>query len=200
MSTPFTYLLVHLPTGRRYYGVRFKKGCSPTDLWTKYFSSSKVVKELIKRDGPAAFEYTIRRTFSTWEDALAWEKRVLKRLDVMNNPSWLNQHDGSSKFRSPIVQSERMRRIASETHKGKPKSEEWKAKMRERALIREKLRRETGWKMPEEDVKRRAELARGVKRSAETAMKIGKTKLGRKRLYAADGSFTMAYPTPYVDQ
>ena len=37
MTIPFTYYLYHKPTGKKYYGVRFKKGCHPDDLWNKYF-------------------------------------------------------------------------------------------------------------------------------------------------------------------
>jgi hypothetical protein len=46
---PFTYLLKHIPTKKYYYGVKLKKGCHPNDLWTKYFTSSKIVKSLIKK-------------------------------------------------------------------------------------------------------------------------------------------------------
>jgi hypothetical protein len=48
---PFTYLIKHIPTGRNYYGVRYKKGCHPNDLWLKYFTSSKKIKGLIKKYG-----------------------------------------------------------------------------------------------------------------------------------------------------
>jgi hypothetical protein len=56
---PFTYLVKHVPTNRYYYGVKIKKGCHPYDLWTKYFTSSKKVKGLIKRYGKKSFIFEI---------------------------------------------------------------------------------------------------------------------------------------------
>jgi len=40
-TIPYTYKLIFKPTGQYYYGVRYAKGCQPSDLWDKYFTSSK---------------------------------------------------------------------------------------------------------------------------------------------------------------
>lgn len=95
---PFTYLVTFLPTGQRYYGVRTKKGCQPSDLWTSYFTSSKIVRQLIKQHGKDAFTFEIRRTFATKEQAILWEHRVLRRIDAARNPRYLNKNNGDRKF------------------------------------------------------------------------------------------------------
>ena len=64
-TIPFTYLIKHIPTNKYYYGVRFRKNCNPNDLWTKYFTSSKKVKLLIKKYGKKSFIFEIRKIFKT---------------------------------------------------------------------------------------------------------------------------------------
>lgn len=93
---PFTYLLTHRPTGRRYYGVRYAKGCHPDQLWSLYYSSSKIVKLLIEKYGVDSFDYEIRKTFNTREAALDWEHRVLQRLKPYHKKEWINLHNGTS--------------------------------------------------------------------------------------------------------
>lgn len=96
--TPFTYIITFLPTGQKYYGVRTKRGCHPTQLWNSYFTSSKVVHQLIEQHGCDAFEVEIRKTFSTKEQALLWEHRFLKKVNAARNPKFLNQNNGDRKF------------------------------------------------------------------------------------------------------
>ena len=90
---PFTYLVKHIPTNRYYYGVRFRKKCHPNDLWTKYFTSSKKVKGLIKKYGKKSFQFEIRKTFKTAQQAMAWEFKVLRRMKVVERKDFLNQSD-----------------------------------------------------------------------------------------------------------
>jgi hypothetical protein len=96
--TPFTYVVKFKPTGQIYYGSRTKQGCQPTDLWNSYYTSSKLVRQLIAEHGRDAFEVEIRRTFQTKEAALLWEHRVLRRVDAAHNPRWLNKNNGDRKF------------------------------------------------------------------------------------------------------
>lgn len=191
MTTPFSYHLYHIPTGKHYYGIKHSKDCHPNQLWTTYFSSSKIVKQFIVEYGENSFSWEVRRIFDTTTAALAWEHKVLRRLGAARSEWWINRHNGGTQFRSPQHQSDYCRRRASETHKGKPKSEEWKAKVRIKALEREKQRRLTGWKMPEEDVKRRAEDKRGKSRPPEMVKKMRVTKTGTHRLYLSCGAFVM---------
>jgi len=93
---PFTYLLKHIPTNRYYYGVKIKKGCHPNDLWTKYFTSSKKVKGLIKRYGKKSFLFEIRKTFKTQKKAREWEHKVLRRMKVIYRNDFLNLTDNKS--------------------------------------------------------------------------------------------------------
>ena len=93
---PFTYLIKHVPTNRYYYGVRFKKGCHPYDLWTKYFTSSRKIKGLIKRYGKKSFTFEIRKTFKTIKQAINWEHKVLRRMKVIYRNDFLNQTDNKS--------------------------------------------------------------------------------------------------------
>jgi hypothetical protein len=92
--TPFTYYLYHKPTGKKYYGVRTAKGCCPSDLWTKYFSSSTVVHDLIKEYGMNSFEVEVRKVFDNKRDAILWERNVLIRLKASKSDLWLNKHNG----------------------------------------------------------------------------------------------------------
>jgi hypothetical protein len=85
MTIPYTYRIIYQKSGKWYYGVRYAENCSPDDLWVKYFTSSKVVRMLIANDGLAAFKVEIRRTFLTKEEAIDWERRVLKKVFKWDN-------------------------------------------------------------------------------------------------------------------
>lgn len=90
---PFTYRLSWTKLGLHYYGCKFSKGCDPSDLWTKYFTSSKFVKELIKNEGdPDVIKVT--RVFNTPDEALKWEEKFLKRTNANKNPKLLNRSKG----------------------------------------------------------------------------------------------------------
>lgn len=88
----YTYYLYHVPTGKKYYGSRVANRCEPEqDLWNKYFSSSKIVKKLIKEYGKKSFQATVRKTFDTSEAAIYWEHEVIRRLKAPEKEDWLNQ-------------------------------------------------------------------------------------------------------------
>ena len=52
---PYVYLIKHKTSGLKYLGVRYAKGCNPSDLWKTYFTSSKLVKKLIDQFGKDDF-------------------------------------------------------------------------------------------------------------------------------------------------
>ncbi len=86
---PFTYHIAWSDQDIHYYGARYKNGCSPEDLWVTYFTSSKHVHAFREEYGePDIVE--VRKTFSTKEEAIEWEQKVLKRLKVKKNDKWLN--------------------------------------------------------------------------------------------------------------
>src|ERR1700674_5677514 len=89
---PYTYYLKNRVTGEKYYGVRYAVGCDPSELWVTYFSSSKWVKDRISKYGSSSFDFEVRKTFDSVKTALAWEEKVLRRLNVTKNDSWLNQN------------------------------------------------------------------------------------------------------------
>jgi len=88
---PYTYLVKFKLTGQVYYGVRTSKNCHPNDLWVTYFTSSAVVKELIKQHGTDAFEYEVRHIFKTKIAAYKWESAILKKFNAAQNENWLNK-------------------------------------------------------------------------------------------------------------
>lgn len=120
---PFTYLLFCKTTGQYYYGSRYGKHCHPSQLWTTYYTSSKLVKQLIREHGEDAFEVRVTRTFETKEQARDWEYRFLNRVKASTNPIWLNQHNGDGEFlnKGGYKMSDDQKKFLSELHKGKPK-------------------------------------------------------------------------------
>jgi hypothetical protein len=85
----YTYLLVHKISGRFYYGVRYSKNCDPNDLGVKYFSSSKIVKTIVKNEGRDSFSYEVRKIFDDRRKAIEWENKILKKF--YKHPLCLNQ-------------------------------------------------------------------------------------------------------------
>lgn len=94
---PYTYKLFFKPTSQWYYGVRYAKNCDPSDLFVKYFTSSKVVKTLLQEYGKDAFIVKICRTFETIEEAFSWETRFLTRVRAAENPYFLNKSNNRGK-------------------------------------------------------------------------------------------------------
>lgn len=88
----YTYLIGWSHLDKWYYGVRFAKGCSLDDLWTKYFTSSNRVKKFRELHGePDVVE--VRKVFTDKKGAQEWEQRVLIRSNVVKSPRWLNAND-----------------------------------------------------------------------------------------------------------
>ena len=93
----YTYYLYHIPTGKKYYGVRWANECNPeNDLWIKYFGSSRLVDILIEEYGKESFIPEIRKLFYSREDALFWEREVIKRIKAIDRNDWLNQSNVGS--------------------------------------------------------------------------------------------------------
>lgn len=86
---PYTYLLIHKPTGKFYYGVRFSKYSTDDDLWKTYFSHSKTIHKMIEEDGKDSFYAEVRRVFSDPKKAIAWEDKVLQKM--IHHPMCLNK-------------------------------------------------------------------------------------------------------------
>ena len=97
--TPYTYLIGWSWLDKWYYGVRYAKGCHPTDFWVTYFTSSYVVDEFRKTHGePDVVD--VRKIFDSSDKARLWENRVINRLNVLKSPKFLNRRGGS--FRTTV--------------------------------------------------------------------------------------------------
>lgn len=128
---PFTYLIGWSAFGVFYYGVRTARGCNPSDLWTKYFTSSKYVKEFREKNGEPDI-LQIRRVFNTVKDALGWEARVLKRISAHKHPSFLNKSVCGMLFNTTGItynHTIETRLKISASNKGKVLSDETRAKI-----------------------------------------------------------------------
>jgi len=88
----YTYLLKCLVTGKVYYGKRTSKKPPIEDFWNHYFTSSNVVKREILNHGVDSFCWEIRREFKTQFDMNKWEATVLRRMNVVEHMSFMNQH------------------------------------------------------------------------------------------------------------
>jgi hypothetical protein len=122
----YTYLIKHRPTGQVYYGVRSANKVDPhEDLWNKYYTSSPKVQKLIEETGKESFDVEVRKVFETKEQAVAWETKVLRRCKVLHDNRWINQNVAGY-----IIPTQESNKKISDYHKGKPKSEEHKKKIR----------------------------------------------------------------------
>ena len=100
-TIPFYYIVGWSNEQKYYIGSRYANGCDPSDLGTKYFTSSKVVKEKWKEQPPDIVQVLL--TFETKEQAREWEATALHNFGVPNNPMFLNKSAGTKGFRAPEV-------------------------------------------------------------------------------------------------
>jgi hypothetical protein len=95
----YTYLIGWSEHNKWYYGVRYAKKSNPTDLWKKYFTSSKYVKDFRAEFGePEVIQ--VRKKFSSDESALMWEYKVLRRINAVKSNMWLNRGNGGKEFKN----------------------------------------------------------------------------------------------------
>ena len=167
----YTYLIGWSKLNKWYYGVRFSKNCSPDDLWVKYFTSSKYVKEYRKNNGePDIVE--VRKIFESSEEARNWETRFIKKIKAVGNSNWLNKTDNTNKFYSEgelsLEHKKKLSKIRSEKNigntfrKGKKFSEE--------SILKLKISRNA----------RKDKPMLGKKMSDEAKNKMRLSKLGKK--------------------
>lgn len=139
---PYTYLIKFKPTGQCYYGVRSKNVklnlLPEEDLMIHYQTSSQYIRELIEQHGIENFEWEIRKTFDTIEQAVHWEARVLRRCKVLENDIWLNKN-----ILGYIPPTDETRRKISEYHTGKPKTAKQIEKIRASNIGKNKGKKRT---------------------------------------------------------
>lgn len=88
---PYSYLIGWTAHNKYYYGARWAKDCSPTDLWSTYFTSSKHVKTFRKKYGEPDI-IQVRKVFDDVDKCRIHEYKVLERLNVLKDDKWLNKN------------------------------------------------------------------------------------------------------------
>ena len=73
---PYFYKIKHIPSGCYYVGSQYGKQSCPDNFFKTYFTSSKIIKTLIKNDGVESF---IIEKILICNDARIYEKRYLKK-------------------------------------------------------------------------------------------------------------------------
>jgi hypothetical protein len=112
-----------------YYGVRFKIGCRPSDLWTSYFTSSKYVKGFRAEFGEPDI-IQVRKVFESIPEAREWEHKVLRRLKAARRQDFLNKSDNKCwPDNRGLKRSEEFKKHLSRIFKGKKLTEEHKKKI-----------------------------------------------------------------------
>lgn len=152
--TPYTYLIGWSEKNAYYYGVRYASKCHPSDLWNKYFTSSKYVRSFRTMHGEPDI-IQIRKTFTTAYEAIKWEDRVLQKMKLHERSDFLNKNTSTCIFVNGRTVERVLKTKKSRTYekrpswnkgltkytderllkvsmnsKNKPKSEESKLKMR----------------------------------------------------------------------
>jgi hypothetical protein len=95
--TPYTYLIGWTKYQKYYYGRRTAKFCHPSELWKKYFTSSRHVKNFFQQFGNPDI-ITIRKQFKSTKKACEWESKVLRRINAKYNDKMINKTNGDAKW------------------------------------------------------------------------------------------------------
>ena len=185
---PFVYIIRDITNGKRYGGVKFSKGCKPSDLLTKYYTSSRIVKNLIKDGREFVIDKIIE--FDNKEDAIEFEELMLRTVNAHLSDDWYNLATG--KAINPDAVKERcltkygvdnwmkteeaknsgLGFKSGNKHGCFERSDETKAKMSESFAGRE---------FSEEHRQKISKARTGTKATPETRLKMSESKIGVKR-------------------
>jgi hypothetical protein len=196
MYLSYTYLITNKITNQYYYGSRGYnvklKRIPKDDLWIKYFTSSKKIKELIKKYGKDSFDAIIIMADPDYNVCYAFEQEIISKH--LNNALCLNQYCRlTDKFStSGTLLSNETKAKMSAAKKGKstgPKSAETRAKMSaaKKSKVneiesvpkeRKPISAETRAKMSAASKNRKPPME-GKTHSAETKAKMSKTRKGK---------------------
>lgn len=140
---PYTYIIGWKSIGLWYYGVRYaNKRVAREDLWHRYFTSSKRVKECRQHHGEPDV-IIVHREFTTKEEAVEFERGFLCAANAVDSPFWLNAIIPDSGFVNKECTPQTRRKI-SEMSVIRERFLNDKPKMKsEMKLLREKWKRES---------------------------------------------------------
>lgn len=83
MHIPFVYSIKFIdPLTKKkhwYIGSKYANGCSPSDLWNSYFTSSSRIKKLLVKWGINSFTTKIVKTFQDAKSAREYEEKLVRR-------------------------------------------------------------------------------------------------------------------------
>ena len=117
-SVAYTYLVGWTQHDKWYYGVRYAKHCTPSDLWSTYFTSSSPVKFFRQKHGePDVIE--VRKVFNDKHQAILWEQKVLSRVGVLKESKWLNANVSHAPLPNSRKRTEEHKKKISEALKGR---------------------------------------------------------------------------------
>ena len=174
---PYTYLIGWSKYNIWYYGVRYAKGCQPSDLWTSYFTSSKLVKKTRAEYGEPDI-IQIRKTFTNENNARIWETKVLRRLKVVLREDFINQTDNiaisieSASVPKPGTSAAMIGNNNASGNKGKKQSKDH---------IIKRTSKLKGRIFSQETIEKMRLAKIGKKQSIESNLKRSKSLTGKKR-------------------
>lgn len=100
---PFVYIIRDISNNKRYAGVKFSKGCNPTDLLTTYFTSSKTVKRLINDGRIFVVDEIVE--FENKDLAMEFEELLLLTVNAHLSDDWYNLAAGRAINPDAVKQS-----------------------------------------------------------------------------------------------
>lgn len=95
---PYVYCIRHRVTGMKYIGSRTGKKANPADLLVKYFTSSKIVKAIIAREGKDCFAIEWILEQETVDATIALEASLLHENNAAKSLEFYNCTNGDAKF------------------------------------------------------------------------------------------------------
>jgi hypothetical protein len=100
MAIPYFYIIKHNPTEKYYAGCKINSFADSSNLMTKsgYKTTSKIIKELIKKDGLGVYKILKIKHFKTPEQALYYESKFLQKVNAAENTRFFNKHNGGKNF------------------------------------------------------------------------------------------------------
>lgn len=101
--TPFVYVIGWTDLNCWYLGVKYGRGCHPIDLWTTYFTSSRVVQSVREYAGePDHYEVL---AVGDVDDMQMLEVELIRTMALHQHDRWLNLQCAGSIAFTPAVRA-----------------------------------------------------------------------------------------------